>query len=104
MTHVQDLDEDDPAATSAVVALLIRETVALIRPEVAAVTQLLDELVQLADDLEQHGDAVPESGSAVGDLLAVLACHLPNELRGIAGNLESIRDLLKLPVTTDGQP
>jgi hypothetical protein len=104
VTYVQDLDEDEPAETSAAVGLLIRETVAQIRPQIAAVTQLLDELVQLAGDLERRGDAVPESGSAASDLLAVLACHLPNELRGMAGNLRNTRDLLKLPVTTDGQP
>ncbi len=43
-------------------------------------------------------------GKVYGALLAVMTCHLPNVLRGIARSLRGARDLLKLPVTTDGQP
>jgi hypothetical protein len=104
VTYAPDLDEDEPAETSAVVALLIREAVARIRPEAAEVVQLLDELHQLADGLEDHGDDPHEGGSSAGDLLAVLACHLPNEVRAVAESLRSTRDLLKLPVVQDSQP
>ena len=96
-----DMTADDPATTNAVVALLIREMVARIRPEVAMVALVLDELAQLADELEAGADAPHAAGSDAGDLLAVMACHLPNEVRGIAGSLRRTHDLFWSPAVTE---
>jgi hypothetical protein len=102
-TRLHQHDDDEPAVTGAELGSLTRETVEQIRPEVAAVVWLLHDLMRYADELEARGDAVSEPGSSAASLLAVMACHLPYDVRAIAENLRGIGELLKLAAMVDGE-
>jgi hypothetical protein len=102
VTCLHPEDEREPAVTRVELGSLVRAAVEQIRPEAEEVMRQLDDLEKVASELEACGDAVYEPGSSAGDLLAVMACHLPNELQAVTGNMRNIRELLNLPATVVG--
>jgi hypothetical protein len=101
--HHHQQDDDEPTVTCAEFGSFVRGAVQQIRPEAEAVIRWLDDLEKLADELEARGDTVYQSESSAGDLISVMAIHLPNELRAVARNLWNLCELLRLPLTADGE-
>jgi hypothetical protein len=101
--HPHPKDDDEPAVTCAELGLLVRRAIEQLCPEVAGAILLLHDLLKLAEEFEARGDAVCQPGSSAGDVLAVMACHLPCDVRAIAENLRGICELLKLAATVDDE-
>lgn len=96
-------DDDEPAGTCAELGSLTRQAIEQLCSEVAGLISLLHDLLKLAEEFEARGDAACQPGSSASDVLAVMVCHLPYDVRGIAENLRGICELLKLAATVDDE-